>query len=115
MKKPEHILQVNCVKWFRYAYPQYRKLLVAVPNGGFRHYSTAQFLKAEGVISGVTDLVLFVPSKGFHGYAIEMKMKPNKPTPAQVEWMDEVKEQGYNVAVCYAFDDFKELIDNYLK
>ena len=50
MRQEEHKIQCAIVKWFFYAYPQYRGgLFFAVPNGGHRNIQTARALKAEGV------------------------------------------------------------------
>ena len=34
MKSKEAQLQTTCVRWFRLQYPEYARLLFAVPNGG---------------------------------------------------------------------------------
>ena len=52
----EHDLQVSCVNWFRYKYPQYSKLLFAIPNGGYRTKTTAKYMRAEGQLAGLPDL-----------------------------------------------------------
>ena len=63
MQDAEHRLQCACVRWFRYQYPHHASLLFAVPNGGRRDAVTGARLKAEGVVAGVADLLLFVPTK----------------------------------------------------
>ena len=47
--KEEERLQVSCVNWFDYQYPQYRQLLFAVPNGGSRNKIEAANLKKQMV------------------------------------------------------------------
>ena len=56
--------QIACVKWFRYQFPKYIKLLIAVPNGGGRDAKKAKILMYEGVTPGVSDLLLLIPKKG---------------------------------------------------
>jgi hypothetical protein len=56
--EPEHNLQVDCVQWFSLQYPSLRGRLFAVPNGGHRSKTEAARLKAEGVVAGVSDLIL---------------------------------------------------------
>jgi hypothetical protein len=73
MKNLEHILQVECLKWFYYQYPKYSNLIFAIPNGGQRNIVVAKKLKEEGVKPGVPDLFLPVPNNGFCGLFIEMK------------------------------------------
>jgi len=43
--------------------------------------------------------------------AIEIKIKPNKPTPAQQEWLDYFKKIGWQAEVCWSFDEAKEVLD----
>ena len=116
MRHIESKIQIGCVTWFRLQYPQYNKLMFSVPNGGSRNAREAGILKAEGVVAGVSDLLLLIPRGAYHGMAIEMKTddKTSKQTPAQKEWQQAVEEQGYKYAVCRSFDDFMELINGYL-
>lgn len=134
MQNKEHKLQVECVKWFRYAYPQYRDLLFAIPNGGLRNKKVAKKLKAEGVVPGVPDLFLAVSKSyripislgrfidvpnnddtNYHGLFIEMKVNPNKLTENQKRVIPKLESQNYACEVCYSFDEFKEIIESYLK
>lgn len=114
MNHRESQLQRACVQWFRLAYPKYAQLLFAVPNGGARSATTARILMGEGVLAGVSDLLLLVPNVTYHGLAIEMKIKPNKVTPKQKEWMNQLSDQKYDTIVCYDFDSFREHIDKYM-
>lgn len=110
---PESELQRACVRWFRMQYPQY--LLFHVPNGGKRNAREAARFKAEGVVPGIPDLFLAEARHGFHGLFIEMKAGKNRPTPEQADAMQMLSASGYLCAVCYTFEAFKELIDNYMK
>lgn len=115
MKNLEHQLQCECIKWFRYQYNEYKDLLFAIPNGGKRNLQVAIKLKREGVISGVPDLFLAKPTKIYSGLFIEMKFGKNKPTENQIYQMELFKQNGYRVEVCYSFEQFVELIENYIK
>jgi CRISPR/Cas system-associated protein Cas5 (RAMP superfamily) len=75
---------------------------------------TAQRLKAEGVLPGVADLVLFIPTQTHHGLFIELKIKPNKQSVHQKEWQALVTKMNYHYVVVYSFDEFKEQIENYI-
>ena len=126
MKHEESKLQQACVKWFRYQYPSFARLLFAIPNGGARDKATGSLLKAEGVVAGVPDLFLARPSRSdsdlvidcdnvfYCGLFIEMKAPGGKVTPRQAEMHKLLTAQGYEVAVCRTFDEFKETIENYL-
>ena len=120
MNQEEHNIQSACVRWFNLQWPQYRGLLFAVPNGGARSKATAGKLKAEGVVAGVSDLILLVPFiqecvQYFNGLCIEMKTAKGRQSPDQKEWEDKVRGQGYEYKVIRSLDEFIEVVDSYLK
>ena len=57
-KSEEHNIQASCVKWFRNQYPQLRNILFAVPNAARRSARNGAYMKEEGMLSGVADLIL---------------------------------------------------------
>lgn len=75
---------------------------------------TAQRLKAEGVMPGVADIALFIPNKDYHGLFIELKVKPNRQSTHQKEWQKVIEPQGYKYQIAYSFDEFQEIIQNYI-
>lgn len=88
-KKPndhEHRLQVACVRWFRLQYRNFAHALFAVPNGGRRDAITGAKMKAEGVLSGVSDLILLLPRGGYAALLIEMKIEKGIQSKSQKEW-----------------------------
>jgi hypothetical protein len=115
MKQEEHKLQVACINWFRLQYPQYARLLFAIPNGGNRNLITAVRLKQEGVIAGIPDLFFAKPTAKFSGLFIEMKAGKNKPTALQQEQMNILWHSGYKCEVCNGFEQFIQIINEYLK
>lgn len=90
------------------------RLLFAIPNGGKRPITTAMRMKAEGQKSGVLDICLPVPCSGYHGLYIEMKVGKNKPSENQVWWINQLREQGYRVEVCYGWEVVVKVIVGYL-
>lgn len=114
MRHIESQIQIACVRWFRYQYPQYSILLIAIPNGGARGKVEAAIMKAEGVTAGAADLALFVPSCGYHGLFIEMKTKTGRQQPTQKLWQADVESQGYKYCICRSLEDFIETISSYL-
>lgn len=110
----EHDLQVACVRWFRLQYPQYAKLLFAIPNGGQRNAVVAAKLKAEGVQAGVPDLFLAVPCGSYHGLWIEMKNgKAGRLSALQGSMITALVKQGYRCEVCHSFEEFASIISEY--
>ena len=114
MRNEEHNIQVSCVQWFRYAHNSLSPLLFAVPNGGQRNVVVAAKLKAEGVVAGVSDLLLLLPNNDYHALCIEMKSYKGRQTENQKAWQKEVEKQGYKYAVCRSLDEFMNTINNYL-
>ncbi len=71
-------------------------------------------LKAKGVKSGVPDCLIFESNKDYNGLAIELKIKPNKTTKNQKEWLERLKNNKWKTLVAYSFDEAKNEIDKYL-
>lgn len=121
--KSEHSLQVTCVKWFRLKYPKLKLLLFSIPNGavlaGNKMQRIRQWnkLKAEGVTKGVSDLILLVSSGELSGLCIEMKTtaKHSKQSKEQKQFEEQVINQGFGYAMPRTFDEFRDVIDNYLE
>lgn len=112
----EHELQVACVKWFRYEYPQFSRLLFAIPNGGQRDVVVASKLKSEGVVAGVPDMFLALPNEMAAGLFIEMKNgRAGRVSRAQEEMMHTLKRAGYECDVCRSYDEFVTIVRKYLR
>lgn len=89
MKHAEADFQIGVVRFLRMA----GHFVFAVPNGGSRNVIEAANLKAQGVMAGVSDLILLLPKKV---YFIELK-NPNgkgRQSPAQREFEDNVRAYG---------------------
>ena len=135
MVSRESIVQQGAVKWFNLQYPQYRGLLVHIPNEGIRTIKVINGrpvciggarLKAEGMVKGAADLVLFVPNKYFHALCLETKVElfdystgKEKKTktyqsPEQKEWQALVESQGYRYEVYRNIDEFRKIVLGYL-
>ena len=118
-KKPRQVerdLQIACINYFRAKYPQYYMNCFAVGNGGSRNIIEGANLKRSGVLAGVSDVIILVPNKTFHGLCIEFKKDYKaKQTPSQISFEVAVQMQGYKYAVVCSFDSFLKLITDYLK
>ena len=115
MRDTEHQIQSGCVLWFRHAFPKYKDLLFAIPNGGKRHIGVAVKMKREGVVPGVPDLMVAVPSRGYHGLFIEMKSPGGRTSEAQKEMIYKLEEQNYMVEVCDSVDRFMKSVNKYFE
>lgn len=126
LRRTEHDEQVAFITWAREnrdTHPELRNLF-AVPNGaklpytvnaeGKRHSRQGAFLRAEGLESGVPDLLLAVARCGYHGLFLEMKRKGNKPTDEQLDWHVRLKAEGYAVVIPYSAEQAREYTLAYL-
>lgn len=111
----EHDLQVSCVNWFRFMYPEYAHLLFAIPNGGYRSKTTARYMKAEGQLAGVPDIFLAVSKHKQHGLWIEMKNgKAGRVSDKQTDMMARLMQQGYECRIARSMEDFQNIINEYI-
>lgn len=110
----EHRIQCACVNWFRLQYPTHATALFAVPNGGRRDKVSGAKLKAEGVLPGVSDLILLLPRGRHHGLLIEMKTERGKQSQAQRDWQRDMVHRGYKYMVIRSIDEFIDRVTDYL-
>ncbi len=110
----EHRIQCACVNWFRLQYPTHATALFAVPNGGRRDRVSGAKLKAEGVLPGVSDLILLLPRGRHHGLLIEMKTERGKQSQAQRDWQRDMVHRGYKYMVIRSIDEFIDRVTDYL-
>lgn len=113
MRHKESQLQIQCVKYFKLKYPNIT--IFSIPNGGRRNEVEASILKAEGTLAGVADLQILKSNAAFHGLFIEMKTEKGRQTDSQREFEVKCFTEGYQYSVCRSFDDFRNVVDDYLK
>lgn len=108
----EHGHQAAIFQWValsgRVKYPELWTLF-AIPNGGDRRASVAASLKAEGVKSGVPDMMLPLPAFGRPGLWIELKTperqgrKDGGRSVDQIEWHKALVAEGYVVVLAFGW------------
>nr|WP_287611977.1 VRR-NUC domain-containing protein [Dysgonomonas sp.] len=81
------------------------KLLLAVPNGGSRNIIEAKNLKAQGIKSGVSDVLLLISKKGFSCLCLEFN---GKQSDEQIEFEKQAEKVGNKYVVVRSV---KEAID----
>lgn len=74
-------------------------------------------MKAEGVVAGVSDLILLEPRGGYGALCIEMKTgsKSSRQSESQKEWQKAVEEAGNVYAIAKSFDDFVAIMNSYMR
>lgn len=97
-------------------YPEVFELIYHVPNGGHRVKAVAAKLKAQGVKSGIPDLVLPMARGGYFGLYIEFKatVEPAPVSPSQKDCLRRLNAQGYLAIVCRGPFDAMEQLRAYL-
>ena len=110
----ESKLQESVINYLRYS----GYFAIHVPNGGSRNVIEATNLKKQGVLAGVSDILIFdnvmdLPSMViFKGIAIELKVKGRKVSDAQKEFMSNAEKRGFLVFLAWNLTD---LIDYFEK
>jgi len=126
---PEHQLQCLAIQWVALRTGRYPELelLHAIPNAARRTKRERGRLLAEGLKAGVWDLFLPVPRCGFAGLYLETKIHERRPvggkvrmvktslTPAQRDWQQRVREQGYCCRVYHNLEELEAILIDYLE
>lgn len=109
-------LQKQCVKYFEEYYPEYKDLLIALPNG-FRaqfDYKTNKNLKKLGFKDYTPDLFLAVKTSYYRGLFIELLPRGERLTKKKYEYLERLQLNDYGVVIVRDLKDFEDIIKNYL-
>ena len=107
----EDKLQHRVISYLQYQHPTI--LFAHVPNEGKRTIFERYKFKYLGGKAGIPDLLIFKTNKKYSGLAIELKVGRNKPTEFQIQWLEWLKQCGWETHVLYNFDDVKSVLDLY--
>jgi len=116
MKSLEHNAQKALFIWASLASGRYPELdlLFAIPNAHVRTAFQGNWMKDEGLKTGVPDIFLPVSRDGFVGLFIEMKTASGRLTENQRWWLLHLENEGYKAELCCGFDEAKQTIEEYL-
>ena len=95
-------------------YPEFERLLFAIPNGGERNKIVAAKLKATGVKAGVHDIMLCVARGGYSGLWVELKKIGGKPKKEQLEFMAAVRTQGFAACVVEGWEAARDALTSFM-
>ena len=109
---PESMDQVSAIAWFEYHYPNAK--IVATVNERNSSARDMEKLKRQGLVTGFPDLSIY-----YKGVAYFIEMKRSKATASaikkdQVIQLNELQDQGFEVAVCFGLPAFKMKIKEWL-
>ena len=110
---PESAFQKAAIKLVRSLAKCDSRLVTHIPNGGQRTIMAGARLKAEGVVAGYPDIMVFRGWSGNTGLALELKVWPNKPSADQEEIHRLLTVEGWRVAVCYGLGEVEQVTREY--
>lgn len=91
------------------------RLLMAIPNGGYRTARTAAILQKTGVKPGVPDICLPVARGGYNSLYIELKrVKGGVVSAKQKVWLERLKSYGNKAVVCRGWEEARDELLTYL-
>lgn len=119
MKHQESNLQIRCLKWFRYQYPYLANLMFHPRNEGNGNRRQGAIAKAEGVVPGVADIMLSLPSVApdgftYHSLAIEMKTPQGRQSREQRTFELFLTAAGSDYHVVRDYDTFVDVVNDYV-
>lgn len=114
--KKEDALTIQVSDYIRYQYP--KAFFTHIANERRTSPMHGAKLKKMGVRAGLPDILIFSQkwvstNVMLAGVAIELKVKPNKPTESQITALETLKKNGWVTDVCYDFETAKYVIDQY--
>lgn len=107
LKMSEQDLTILIVDWVK----RIAKLpVIHIANERRTFPRTGKILQKMGVRKGAADLFFPKGNKDYSGLWIELKIKPNKPTAEQNDFLMEMLGLRYDCAVCYSFEEARAVI-----
>lgn len=110
----EQIKFFEYIDWQIRFHPEF-KCIYHCANERKTSWGSGMVLKKKGVRPGVLDITCPIPSGKYHGLAIEIKVKPNKLTPKQLEMCRILHGLGHCVRVAWSGDEAIEIFKAYIK
>jgi hypothetical protein len=113
----EQKFQLECSKWLKkFLYiSNESQLYYHVPNERKATMAQMSRLKAQGVLSGVSDVVLPLRSGEFSGIYCELKKAGGSPSPEQKAFLNGVAAEGYLAVVINDLETFKKVFSYYIE
>jgi hypothetical protein len=84
------------------------------PNEGKSSIQRRMTMQKAGVLAGVPDICVPIPSGKYAALYIELKIKPNKPSEKQKRVIEQLNANGCLAVVCYSASEAIQTLENYL-
>lgn len=89
---------------------------VQLPGGAKTRGRYMNFLKAQGLKTGVSDIVIALPRGPYHGAYMELKRDEHSTIRKdQLDWVALMKRVGYCADIVIGFNKAREFAQTYLK
>lgn len=125
----ESALQIACVKWFRLQYPAFWHLFFHPKNEAESSGKKIAINAAAGVVPGVPDLILALPSFReenigdlsphkvfYHALGIELKYgHTNQQSAHQKEFQAYWDAAGYKYVLCRSLEEVMQQVNDYMQ
>lgn len=111
MRHDEENFQIGVVRMLRMA----GHLVFAVPNGGNRNLREAARLKAQGVMAGVSDLIILLPNKRVYFVEIKNPNGKGRQSPLQREFEENVRAMGHTYQIWDKWAQVEDFINAHRK
>lgn len=105
-------IQKTIIKWVRLQ-PKISNLVLHFANEGKRSAAYGRMLKDMGLRPGVSDLYVAMMRHGYGGAWIELKSQEGVISTAQLEFLKDMKQQGYYTVVCRSIEDTIKVLEWY--
>lgn len=106
---PEEKLLALYVKHLDFEHPGL--LYCHIPNEGKRNPLKVKIL---GIRKGAPDVVIFEPRGKYVGLAVELKVDNNTLSPAQLGFLEMLRNKGWRTIVCYTIEEAVDKTEEYL-
>lgn len=95
------------------AHPAWR-LAFHIPNERKASIQRRITLARCGVKKGMPDICVPVSNHKYNSLFIEMKVKPNKPSPAQIDMLKNLMAQDNYTCICWSADEAIAIVKKYI-
>jgi hypothetical protein len=108
---PEHDIQVLVIDHLEAM--EVPPLYSATVGGVRVAMHTALKMKQAGYKKGIPDLLIFEPSNGYVGLAIEIKTPTGRASEHQKDWVEKLRDRGWKAEICKGLNACITVIDEY--
>jgi hypothetical protein len=93
---------------------QQADILFCSTQGGLRmRIGQARKMVEGGYRKGIPDILIYTPSRGFSGLALELKTMKGRASPEQLDWVERLKLYGWDAHVVKGYEAACEKLFEY--